>query len=127
MIIAGKASLFISVTARATSISLSWTGADLEDVSYVVTWQTDDIGGCSGGSYMNSTTINYCSTFDIMGLEEDSLYTITVTASSTTGSIATCNITAMTPEAGGTKKQYLILLPCINIFNPQLYLLLPLL
>ena len=67
-------------------------------------WETDDIGGCSGGSYMNRTTINNCSTFDIMGLEEDSLYTITVTESSTTGSIVTCNITVLTPEAGREKQ-----------------------
>ena len=102
-IIAGKASLFIAITTRATSISLSWTSAGSEDVSYEVRWQTDDIGGCSGGSYMNSITINNCLIIEIMGLEEDTLYTITGTASSTTGSIATCNITAMTPEAGGVK------------------------
>ena len=66
-----------------------------------MTWQTDDIGGCSGGSHTDSTTINDCSNVDIMGLEEDSLYTITGTAFN---SIATINVTAMTPEAGGIKQ-----------------------
>ena len=96
--IAGESSHFLSATTRATSTSLSWTRAGSDHVSYVVTWYTDDIGGCSGVNYMNSTTINDCSTIDIMGLEEDTLYTITVTESNTTD---THSITAMTPMAGG--------------------------
>ena len=70
--------------------------------SYEVMWETDDIGGCSGGSDMDSTTITDGSTsYDIMGLEEDSSYTITVTASNSAGSSAVSNlITAMTLEAG---------------------------
>ena len=65
-------------------------------------WETDDIGGCSGGSDMDSTTITDGSTsYNIMGLEEDSSYTITVTASNLAGSSAVSNlITAMTLEAG---------------------------
>ena len=102
IIITGEASLFIAaITTRATSISLSWTSAGSEDVSYEVMWQTDDIGGCSGDSHMNSTTINDCSTIDIIGLEEDSYYSITVTASSTSGSVAISDITAMTTNTGG--------------------------
>ena len=53
---------------------------------------------------MDSTTINDCSTIDIKGLEEDSVYTITGTVSNSAGSIATINVTAMTPEAGGIKQ-----------------------
>ena len=89
-------------TNTATSISLSWTSAGSEAVSYEVMWETDDIGGCSGGSDMDSTTITDGSTsYDIMGLEEDSSYTITVTASNSAGSSADSNIvTAMTLEAG---------------------------
>ena len=65
-------------------------------------WETDDIGGCSGGSDMDSTTITDGSTsYDIMGLEEDSSYTITVTASNSAGSSEDSNtIIAMTLEAG---------------------------
>ena len=86
----------------ATSISLSWTSAGSEVDSYEVMWETDDIGGCSGGSDMDSTTITDGSTsYDIMGLEEDSSYTITVTASNSAGSSAVSNtVTAMTLEAG---------------------------
>ena len=85
----------------ATSISLSWTSAGSEDVSYEVMWETDDIGGCSGDSDMDSTTINGSTSYDIMGLEEDSSYTITVTASNSAGSSEDSNtVTAMTLEAG---------------------------
>ena len=87
-------------TITATSISLSWTSAGSEDVSYEVMWETDDIGGCSGGSDMDSNTITDGSTsYDIMGLEEDSSYTITVTASNSAGS-SEDTVTAMTLEAG---------------------------
>ena len=86
----------------ATSISLSWTSAGSVVTSYEVMWETDDIGGCSGGSDMGSTTITDGSTsYDIMGLEEDSSYTITVTASNSAGSSAVSNtVTEMTLEAG---------------------------
>ena len=63
-------------------------------------WETDDKGGCSGGSVMDSTNITGGSTsYDIMGLEEDSSYTITVTASNSAGS-SNDTVTAMTLEAG---------------------------
>ena len=84
----------------ATSISLSWTSAGSEAVSYEVMWETDDIGGCSGSSDMDTTTITDGSnSYDIMGLEEDSSYTITVTASTSTGRSEDI-VTAMTQEAG---------------------------
>ena len=62
-------------------------------------WETDDIGGCSGGSDMDSTTITATS-YDIVELEEDSSYTITVTASNSAGSSGPITDTAMTLEAG---------------------------
>ena len=89
-------------TTTATTITISWTSAGSEGVSYVVMWKTDDVGGCSGGSDMDSTTITDGSTsYDITGLEEDSTYSITVTASNSAGSSAVSNtVTAMTMEAG---------------------------
>ena len=94
--------MLVAGTVTATSISLSWSSAGSEDVSYEVMWETDDIGGCSGGSDMNSTTITSGSTgYDIMGLEEDSSYTITVTASNSAGSSAVSKtLTIMTLQAG---------------------------
>ena len=65
-------------------------------------WKTDDIGGCSGGSDMNSTTVTDGSTsYDIMGLEEITTYTITVTASNSIGGSAVSNeVIAVTRKAG---------------------------
>ena len=65
-------------------------------------WENDDIGGCSGGSDMDSATITDGSTsYDIMRLEEDSSYTITVTAANSAGSsVVSTAVTAMTLEAG---------------------------
>ena len=55
--------------------------------SYEVMWETDDVGGCSS--------------YDITELEEDSTYSITVTASNSAGSSEVSNtVTAMTMEAG---------------------------
>ena len=91
-------------TSIATSIPITISGSVV--TSYEVMWETDNIGGCSGGSDMDSTTIYIYITggstsYDIMGLEEDSSYTITVTASNSAGSSAVSNtVTAMTLEAG---------------------------
>ena len=86
-----------------TSISISWTiTTDTVVTSYEVMWQTDDVGGCSGGSDMDSTTITDGSTsYDITELEEDSTYSITVTASNSAGNSALSSpVTPMTMEAG---------------------------
>ena len=89
-------------TTTATTITISWTSAGSESVSFVVMWETDDVGGCSGGSDMDSTTITDDSTsYEITGLEEDSTYSITVTASNSAGSSAVSNtVTVITMEAG---------------------------
>ena len=96
------APILVAGTVTATSISLSWTSAGSEDVSYEVMWETDDIGGCSGGSDMNCVTITNGSTnYNMMGLKEDSSYTITVIASNPAGSSALSNtIAIMTLQAG---------------------------
>ena len=91
------------IVKSATSISLSWTSADSEDVSYEVMWETDDIGGCSGITDMNSTTVTNGSTsYVIIGLEEDSSYSITVTVSSPKAAETSdrVNVTVKTLEAG---------------------------
>ena len=83
----------------ATSLSLSWTSAGSEGVSYEVMWQRDTTGECSNEDE-NSTSITDTS-YGITGLEEDSSYSITVRASNTAGSREDSNtVTAMTPEAG---------------------------
>ena len=87
----------------ATSIIISG-GVPSDSVanSYEVMWQTNDVGECSGSSDMDSITITDGSTsYDITGLEEDSTYSITVTASNSAGSSALSSpVIAMTMEAG---------------------------
>ena len=88
----------------ATSISLSWTSAGSENVSYEVIWHTVDIGGCSGVSKMNITitTEHYN---DIVGLEEDSSYSILVRAFNSAGSsVVSDPVSTMTLEAGKSHK-----------------------
>ena len=97
-----EAPVLTAGTTTATTITISWTNNDPMVTSYVVMWETDDVGGCSGGSDMDSTTITDDSTsYDITELEEDSTYSITVTASNSAGSSEVSNtVTAMTMEAG---------------------------
>ena len=92
----------VILDATTVAIPISWKSAGTENVSYEVMWETDDIGGCSGGSDMNSTTVTDGSTsYIIMGLEENTIYTITVTAFNSVGSSAVSNtVTAITRKAG---------------------------
>ena len=88
----------------ATSITISG-GVPSDSVadSYVVMWETNDVGGCSGDSDMDSTTINSGSitSYEITELEEDSTYVITVTASNPAGSSTFGGpVTRITMEAG---------------------------
>ena len=89
-------------TTTATTITISWSSAGSEGVSYEVMWERDTSLMCTGFSHMDSTTITDGSTsYDITELEEDSTYSITVTASNSAGSSAVSNtVTAMTMEAG---------------------------
>ena len=90
------------VITTSTSISFSWSVPSGSVVtSYEVRWQRDTSVGCSDEDE-GSTTISGGSTsymHEIMGLEEDSLYRITVTAANVAGSSAV-SVTAMTEEAG---------------------------
>ena len=79
---------YCRLATTATSITISG-GVPSGSVtnSYEVMWATTNIGGCSGDSDTGSTTINSGSitSYEIMGLEEDSRYSITVTASNSAG------------------------------------------
>ena len=89
-------------TTTPTSITISWTSAGSEDVSYNVMWERDTSLRCTSFSDTGSTTITDGSTsYEITELEEDSTYSITVTASNSAPSSAVSNTTtAMTMEAG---------------------------
>ena len=62
-------------------------------------WQRDTSGECPDEDEDSTTITDGSTSYDIMGLEEDSSYSITVTASNAAGSSAV-TITAMTLEAG---------------------------
>ena len=84
-----------------TSISLSWTSAGSVMVSYEVMWQRDTSGECPDEDEDSISLTGGSTSYDIMGLEEDSSYSITVTASNVAGSSAVSNtVTAMTLESG---------------------------
>ena len=87
----------------ATSISISWSvPSGFVVTSFLVQWQRNTAIGCPDED-QDSTTImdGSLTTYDITGLEEDSEYSVTVTASNTVGSSAVSNIiTGMTLEAG---------------------------
>ena len=86
-----------------TTISLFWP-SDAVVTSYEVMWETDDIGGCSGDSDMDSATISASSTsYTITSVEEDSSYTIFVRALNFLGN-GEDTIIAMTLEAGESNR-----------------------
>ena len=95
-----KAPVLSSGTTTATSISLSWTSGGSEGVSYKVMWQRDTSLECPDDEDEDSVTISSTS-YNIIGLEEDSRYSITVTASNAEGSSEVSNtVVAMTLQAG---------------------------
>ena len=93
----------VSVTGiTATSISLSWSVLSGSVVdSYEVMWQRDTSGECSDEDEGSYTITDGSTSYDIMRLEEDSSYSITVTATNIAGSSTVRDaVTAMTLEAG---------------------------
>ena len=87
--------------ATTTSISLPVSPDDSEDVRFEVMWQTDNIGGCSGVSHANSTSVtNGSASYEILRLEEDSCYKIAVI---TTLDNIVITMAAVTTEAGENK------------------------
>ena len=90
-------------TTTATTITISWSNDDPMATSYEVMWERDTSLKCTSFSDLDSTTMtdDSIASYDITGLEEDSTYSITVTASNSAGSSAVSNtVTAMTMEAG---------------------------
>ena len=63
-------------------------------------WQRDTSGECPDEDEDSISLTDGSTSYDIMGLEEDSSYSITVTASNVAGSAVSNTVTAMTLEAG---------------------------
>ena len=83
-----------------TTISLTWTSAGSQVDSYEVPWERDTSGECTDVGEDSATISGSSTSHTISGLEEDSNYTITVTASNTAGSAVSVPVNAMTGEAG---------------------------
>ena len=84
----------------ATTISITWTGAESVVDSYEAMWERDTSGECPAVDEDIATITGGSTSYNISGLEEDSSYTITVTATNAAGSAVSVPVTAMTGEAG---------------------------
>ena len=88
--------MIIVFSTRATSIRLSG-GVPSDSVadSYEVMWQRDTSVGCPDEDEGSITITDDYISYDIMGLEEDSSYIITVTASNSAGSSQVSEATSL--------------------------------
>ena len=90
-------------TITTTTISLSWSAPSGSVVeSYVVMWQRDTSGECPDEDVGSTTITDGSNNYTITGLEEDSSYTITVTASNAAGSAMDVPVNDTTMESGKT-------------------------
>jgi len=95
----GQPSVSVSST-TATTISLSWSVPSGSVVdSYEVIWERDTSGECPDENEGSTTITDDSTSYTITGLEEDSSYTITITATNAAGSAVSDPVTGMTGEA----------------------------
>ena len=83
--------------ATATTISLSWS---VPVDSYMVTWERDTSGECPVENRGKRTLTKGYFSYTIEQLEEDSNYTIILTAINAAGSAVSDPVTRLTREAG---------------------------
>ena len=89
----GQPSATVSSTTT-TTISLSWSDPSGSVVdSYEVMWERD-------GTRSTTTITDGSTSYTMTGLEEDSSYTITVTATNAAGSAVSYPVTIVTANAG---------------------------
>ena len=87
-----------SSTVNTSYISYIPSGSVVE--SYVVMWQRETSGECPDEDIGSTTITDGSFSYTISGLEEDSSYTITVTASNEAGSAVSDPVTGITEKAG---------------------------
>ena len=88
----------------ATSITLSWSvPSDPVVDSYEVMWQRDTSGECPDEDEGSTTITDGSTSYTITELEEDSTYSVTVTAVYSIGNVKSNMTVAKTPEAGISK------------------------
>jgi len=85
----------------AATISLSWSVPSGSVVnSHEVMWERETSGECPDEDDDSATITDGSASYTITGLEEDSSYIITVTATNAAGSVVSDPVTGMTGEAG---------------------------
>ena len=72
----------------------------------MVMWQRDTSGECPDEDIGSTTITDGSTSYNITGLEEDSSYTITVTASNAAGSAMDDPVNVTTMESGKTLTNY---------------------
>ena len=82
-----------------TTISLSWTTAGSVVDIYEVAWLRNTSGECPDEDEGTTAITDGSTSYNIMEVEEDSIYIITVVANNAVGSSA-LTVSAMTMEAG---------------------------
>ena len=95
------APVLMDATATSTTIALSWTQSGSSVDSYTVSY-TYTIRRCGSGPVSGTEEISdgNARSFTLTGLEEDSDYTITLTAISVTGQLTSNQISTTTAIAG---------------------------
>ena len=63
-------------------------------------WERETSGGCPDEDEGSATITDGSTSYNITGLEEDSSYIITVTATNVAGSVVSDPVTGMTEQAG---------------------------
>lgn len=107
----------------ATSISLSFNSG-----TYNVVWKRNTLVGCSDMDEGSINTIRRSTSYDIIGLEEDSSYIITVTTLQSVYSklhVASRTVTAITLEASERELKYSFIVCSICYILLQFHLLHP--
>ena len=98
------------------SVDLQWTSSGLEEVTYQVLWQRDSSIGCPEEDSDTLTITDGSTGVQIAGLEEDSRYSFTVTASNTAGSSEVSNtVSVMTQEDGESPQAEFSSEYCVHI------------
>ena len=109
------APVLIDATATSTTIALSWTQSGSSVNSYTVSY-TYTIRRCSSGSVSGSGEISdgNVRNFTLTDLEEDSDYTITLTAISAAGQL-TSNQISTTTAIAGSYLYYVRIIQCVSL------------
>ena len=91
----------VTVTSTmSTNIVLNWTIPGPEVDRYDVSWERDTSGVCPNTDSNSASVSGGLDSYTITEVQEDSNYTITVTATNAAGSAVSVPVTAMTGEAG---------------------------